>query len=164
MYRRDAAACAGCVFAAQCLPTGRRTRTVERGPDDPVREAMAAKVRTPAGAALYRQRKEIVEPVFGILKEVLAFRQFSRRGLAAATSEFTRLALAYNIKVLARGTPRTTPPPLAPPAAGVVAPRGAFRRFAALFGRGQRLLSALPDVQTGRRGQTPSRRLLPAVA
>ena len=79
---------------------------MERGPDDGVREAMAAKVRTPEGAALYRQRKGIVEPVFGILKEVLGFRQFSRRGLAAVTAEFALLALAYNIKILARGTRR----------------------------------------------------------
>ena len=85
VYRSDAATCAACPMAAQCLKKGRRTRTVERGPDDAVREVMAAKVRTPVGAALYRQRKGIVEPVFGILKEVLGFRQFSRRGLAAAS-------------------------------------------------------------------------------
>jgi transposase len=120
VYRSAAATCAACPLAAQCLTKGRRTRTVERGPDDPVREAMAAKVRTPAGAALYRQRKGIVEPVFGILKEVLGFRQFSRRGLAAVTSEFTLLALAYNIKVLARGTPRGAPSPAGARAAGIL--------------------------------------------
>ncbi len=53
-------------MAAHCLQKGRRTRTVERGPDDAVREAMAAQGRTPAGAALYRQRKGIVEPALGI--------------------------------------------------------------------------------------------------
>jgi len=111
VYRSAAATCAACPLAAQCLPKGRRTRTVERGPDDPIREAMAAKVRTPAGAAFYRQRKGIVEPVFGILKEVLGFRHFIRRGIAAVTSEFTLLALAYNLKVLARGTPRGAPSP-----------------------------------------------------
>jgi len=109
VYRSAAATCAACPLTAQRLPKGRRTRTVERGPDDPIREAMAAKVRTPAGAALYRQRKGIVEPVFGILKEVLGFRHFIRRGIAAVTSEFTLLALAYNLKVLARGTPRGGP-------------------------------------------------------
>ncbi len=114
VYRSAAAACAACPVAGQCLRKGRRTRTVDRGPDDAVREAMAAQGRTPAGAALYRQRKGIVEPVLEILKEVLGFRQFGRRGLAAATSEFTLLAY---IKNLVRGTPQTTPPALAPPAA-----------------------------------------------
>ena len=160
VYRSAAAACAGCSFAAQCLPKGRRTRTVDRGPDDAVREAMAAQGRTPVGAALYRQRKGIVEPVLGILKEVLGFRQFSRRGLAAATSEFTLLALAYNIKILARGTPRTTPPPLATPAAGVAARPGVLRVCAALLGRTQRLLEACLGPQTGRDARTLSRRLL----
>ena len=103
---------------------------MERGPDDPVREAMAAKVRIPAGAALYRQRKGIVEPVFGILKEVLGFRQFSRRGLAAVTSEFTLPALAYNIKVLARGTPRGTPAPAGGRAAGILGRLRACGRLA----------------------------------
>ena len=164
VYRSAAAACAACPWAAQCLSKGRRTRTVERGPDDAVREAMAAKVRTPAGAALYRQRKGIVEPVLGILKEVLGFRQFSRRGLAAATSEFTLLALAYNIKILARGTPRAAPAPRGAPAAGIVEPRGALERCAALLGRAQRLLSVLPDPRRARNGQTSSHRLFPTAA
>ena len=111
---------------------------MERGPDGAVREAMAAKGRTPAGAALYRQRKGIVEPVLGILKEVLGFRQFSRRGLTAATSEFTLLALAYKIKILARGTPRAAPP---------------LRRLVSLLERGRSLLGASrPAVGPGRPG------------
>ncbi len=164
VYRSEAAACAGCPFAAQCLKKGRRTRTVERGPDDAVREAMAAQGRTPAGAALYRQRKGIVEPVFGILKEVLGFRQFSRRGLAAATSEFTLLALAYNIKILARGTPRAAPSPCGAPAAGIRERPPALRRLVSLWGRGRSLLEACPGPQTGRDARAFFRGLLPTAA
>ncbi len=109
-------------------------------------------------AALYRQRKGTVEPVLGILKEVPGFRPFSRRGLAAATREFTLLALAYNINILARGTPRTTSPPLAPPADGGAARPGLLRLCAALLGRTQRLLSAGPPADANAR--TLSRRLL----
>lgn len=161
VYRSEAAACAGCAFAGQCLPKGRRTRTVERGPDDAVREAMAAKVRTPVGAALYRQRKGIVEPVFGILKEVLGFRQFSRRGLAAVTSEFTLLALAYNIKKLARGT---APAPLGTPAAGILERSPALPLFARLGVRAQRFLGGRPDRRTDRDVPVLFRRLLPTPA
>ena len=63
-----------------------------------VREQMAHKLRTVAGRALYRRRKCTVEPVFGIIKEVLGFRQFSLRGLAKAAGEWCLVCLAYNLK------------------------------------------------------------------
>lgn len=117
VYRTDAATCAGCAWAARCLAAGRRTRTVERYPDDATRDAMVAKLRTDAGAAIYRRRKGIVEPVWGILKQALGFRQFGRRGLARVTEEFGWLVLAYNIRKLARGVPLSAPPPAAGPSA-----------------------------------------------
>ena len=72
-------------------------------PDEPkddatAREKMAYKLRTKVGDALYRLRKSTVEPVIGIIKEVLGFRQFSLRGLLAACGEWTLVCLAYNLK------------------------------------------------------------------
>jgi hypothetical protein len=74
-------------------------------PDPPPEEAtmmaqMAYKLRTDMGKALYRLRKSTVEPVIGIIKEVLGFRQFSLRGLFAAGGEWTLVCLAYNLKRL----------------------------------------------------------------
>jgi transposase len=70
-------------------------------PDDASRkEKMAYKLRTEIGDALYRLRKSTVEPVIGIIKEVLGFRQFSLRGLFAAGGEWTLACLAYNLKRL----------------------------------------------------------------
>jgi transposase len=70
-------------------------------PDDAsVKEQMAYKLRTEMGNALYRLRKSTVEPVIGIIKEVLGFRQFSLRGLCAAGGEWTLVCLAYNLKRL----------------------------------------------------------------
>jgi transposase len=70
-------------------------------PDDAsVKEQMAFKLRTKTGRALYRLRKSTVEPVIGIIKEVLGFRQFSLRGLFAAEGEWTLVCLAYNLKRL----------------------------------------------------------------
>jgi len=63
-----------------------------------VREKMAHKLRTVAGRAVYRRRKCTVEPVFGIIKEVLGFRQFSLRGLPKAAGEWCLVCLAYNLK------------------------------------------------------------------
>jgi transposase len=68
--------------------------------DASAKEQMAYKLRTEIGRALYRLRKSTVEPVIGILKEVMGFRQFSLRGLAAAAGEWTLVCLAYNLKRL----------------------------------------------------------------
>ena len=68
--------------------------------DASVKEQMAYKLRTEIGNALYRLRKSTVEPVIGIIKEVLGFRQFSLRGLFAAGGEWTLVCLAYNLKRL----------------------------------------------------------------
>ena len=61
---------------------------------------MAYKLRTEIGQAIYRLRKSTVEPVIGIVKEVLGFRQFSLRGLAAAAGEWCLVCLAFNLKRL----------------------------------------------------------------
>ena len=68
--------------------------------DAAVKEHMAYKLRTDIGNAIYRLRKSTVEPVIGIIKEVLGFRQFSVRGLVAAGGEWTLVCLAYNLKRL----------------------------------------------------------------
>jgi transposase len=61
---------------------------------------MASKLRTEIGQAIYRLRKCTVEPVLGIIKEVLGFRQFSLRGLTAAAGEWCLVCLAFNLKRL----------------------------------------------------------------
>ena len=53
---------------------------------------------TMAGRALYAQRKCTVEPVFGIIKAILGFRQFSLRGLENVKGEFNLVAMAWNLK------------------------------------------------------------------
>ena len=59
---------------------------------------MAYKLQTDIGQAIYRLRKCTVEPVIGIIKETLGFRQFSLRGLAAVTGEWCLVCLAFNLK------------------------------------------------------------------
>jgi len=59
---------------------------------------MAYKLQTEAGRAIYRLRKSTVEPVIGIIKEVLGFRQFSLRGLTAVNGEWGLVCLAFNLK------------------------------------------------------------------
>jgi transposase len=61
---------------------------------------MAYKLQTDIGQAIYRLRKCTVEPVIGIIKEVLGFRQFSLRGLEAVIGEWGLVCLAFNLKRL----------------------------------------------------------------
>jgi transposase len=63
-------------------------------------EKMAYKLRTEVGHAIYALRKSTVEPVIGIIKEVLGFRQFSLRGLLPAAGEWSLVCLAFNLKRL----------------------------------------------------------------
>jgi len=74
----------------------------EPGEDASLREKMAYKLQTEIGRAIYRLRKRTVEPVLGIIKEVLGFRQFSLRGLVAVAGEWCLVCLAYNLKRLHR--------------------------------------------------------------
>ena len=64
-------------------------------------QTMAHRLKTKAGRALYALRKQTVEPVFGIIKSVMGFRQFSLRGLTKVTGEWTLVCLAWNLKRLA---------------------------------------------------------------
>ena len=64
-------------------------------------ERMAHKLQTRAGRTAYALRKQTVEPVFGIIKSVLGFRQFSLRGLSKASGEWILVCLAWNLKRMA---------------------------------------------------------------
>ena len=68
-------------------------------PDDPTPvEAMAHRLKTPEGRKLYAQRKHTPEPVFGIIKSVLGFRQFLLRGLDQVRGEWNLVTMAWNLK------------------------------------------------------------------
>jgi hypothetical protein len=71
-------------------------------PDASVQEVMRHRLKTAAGRALYKLRQQTVEPVFGILKAVLGFRQFHLRGREKVSLEWTLVCLAYNLKRLHR--------------------------------------------------------------
>ena len=67
--------------------------------DDPVVK-MAHRLSTRKGRALYGLRKQTVEPVFGIIKRVMGWRQMSMRGLDKARGEWSLVTMAWNIKRL----------------------------------------------------------------
>ena len=68
-------------------------------------QKMAHRLKTKAGRALYALRKQTVEPVFGIIKSVMGFRQFLLRGLKKASGEWRLVCLAWNMKRMAKLRP-----------------------------------------------------------
>lgn len=63
-----------------------------------VKEKMAQKLKTEQGHSIYRLRKMTVEPVFGIIKEIMGFRRFSFRGMEKVNREWKLVCSSYNLK------------------------------------------------------------------
>jgi len=58
------------------------------------------RLQTKEGKAIYAQRKSTVEPVFGVMKHIMGFRQFMLRGFEKAKGEWNLICIAYNLKRL----------------------------------------------------------------
>ena len=80
-------------------PLSERFEAPPPAPENPTPvQAMASRLKTPAGRALYALRKQTPEPVFGIIKSALGFRQFSLRGLENVRGEWSLVTMAWNLK------------------------------------------------------------------
>jgi hypothetical protein len=80
-------------------PLSERFADVPAPPVNPTPvEAMAHRLKTTKGRDLYALRKQIPEPVFGIIKSVMGFRQFMLRGIGRVRGEWRLVTMAWNIK------------------------------------------------------------------
>src|SRR5271156_5825778 len=80
-------------------PLRERFADVPPPPENPTPvEAMAHRLKTVKGRDLYALRKQIPEPVFGIIKSVMGFRQFMLRGIDRVRGEWRLVTMAWNIK------------------------------------------------------------------
>jgi transposase len=70
------------------------------------KQRMARKLRTKVGREMYAKRKGMIEPIFGQLKQVLGFRQFSMRGLVSMRGEWRLMATVHNLLKLWRNAQR----------------------------------------------------------
>ena len=61
-------------------------------------DKMTHHLKTTADRQLYAKRKSTVEPVFGIIKQFMGFRQFFLRGYEAVTGEWALVSIAWNLK------------------------------------------------------------------
>lgn len=102
LYGAGAEVCRQCPAFGVCTKDRRQGRRLEIGPHEPAIQEHRHWMATPEAKGLYKLRKELVEPVFGILKEQQGGRRFLLRGLAKVRAEWDLLGAAFNLRTLWR--------------------------------------------------------------
>lgn len=102
-YRAEApAVCRACPAFGQCTRDKRQGRSLHIGSEDEALRRHRDWMATEEAKEVYKQRKTLIEPPFGIIKEHLGVRRFLLRGLLNTSAEWSLLATAFNLRVLAR--------------------------------------------------------------
>ena len=91
------APCEHCPLKAQCTTNIRQGRRIKRFASDDAKDTLREVMQHPTAKKVFRQRKAMVEPVFGYLRTVQGLNRFRRRGLSAVKVEFGLHLLAYNL-------------------------------------------------------------------
>jgi transposase len=84
------------------LATGRAKHPAEGRPKGPLVRAMRDKLKRAGRRTRYRLRKQVVEPVFGQIKQARGFRQFLLRGIEKVKAEWALICTAHNLTKLTR--------------------------------------------------------------
>ena len=101
-YQGEAEACANCPYQIRCCQSKKGSaRCITSDDKEPLRQQMNSKMEKDGSKAVYKERKVIVEPVFGQIKNT-GFRGFSVRGKEKAAGEFSLVCATHNIKKIAR--------------------------------------------------------------
>ena len=101
VYAATAADCLACPAFGRCT-TSTQGRRIEVSLHADALTAHRHWMQTAQARDAFRRRKQLIEPVFGIIKEQQAGRRFLLRGLEAVRSEWTLLAVAFNLRTLAK--------------------------------------------------------------
>jgi transposase len=92
--------CGGCPLASRCLSRKSKKRRVRRDEFEPLREEMAARMKTPEGKARYRRRSFLAETPFAVINTSMNIRQLLLRGIDKVKTEIGWICCAYNLKKL----------------------------------------------------------------
>jgi len=101
-YRAVASVCRACPLFGTCTKNYRHGRTLEVGPHDDALRRQRSRMATEAAQATYSLRKQVIEPIFGVVKEQLDGRRFLLRGQENVDAEWNLLSVAFNLRTLAR--------------------------------------------------------------
>lgn len=109
-YRCPPQHCQACPRAAQCTSAPHKGRTIKRSEHEEKVEALRERMGTPEGAALYKKRKQTIEPRIGDLKEHRGLRCFAGFGKALALIQVGLLVLVHNALCMMKARPPLTEP------------------------------------------------------
>ena len=102
VYQGAADVCAECPLKSRCCQSEKgQARTINTDDKESLRQGMNRKMNTSTAQAIYKQRKVVVEPVFGQIKNN-GFRGFSVRGKDKVAGEFSIVCAAHNFKKIAK--------------------------------------------------------------
>ncbi len=99
VYRASGEACRVCAAFGSCT-RDRYGRYILIGPFDSELRRHRAWMATQEAKVTYDRRKELIEPVFGIIKEQIGIRRFLLRGWANVRAEANMIAIAFNLRTL----------------------------------------------------------------
>ena len=102
VYRASAATCQACPAFGVCTNDLLNGRALTIGPHDAVLRRHRTWMSTREAQEISKRRKQLIEPVFGIIKEQQGARRFLLRGLVNVAAEWTLLATAFNLRTLWR--------------------------------------------------------------
>jgi hypothetical protein len=102
VYRIGRGVCKACPAFGACTKDPVWGRALHVRSDDAILKHQREFRASPAAQALYKRRQETIEPTFGIIKEQQGGRKLRLRGLANANAEWSLLAVAFNLRTLAR--------------------------------------------------------------
>jgi len=106
LYRGEAETCANCPYQPRCCQSKKgHARSITCDDKEPLRQQMNSKMEKDDSKEVYKERKVIVEPVFGQIKNT-GFRGFSVRGKEKVAGEFSLVCSVHNIKKIARAMVR----------------------------------------------------------
>lgn len=100
LYRASKAICEKCSAFGVCTSDKRQGRALEIGPYETMIQRHREWMQTNEAKLIMNRRKELPEPVFGILKEQQSARRFLLRGLAKVNAEAQLLVTAFNLRTL----------------------------------------------------------------
>ncbi len=102
MYQAARPVCQACPVIAACITNGSRRRSLVIGPYDTALLRHRSWMGTNEAQSALKRRKQLVEPVFGIIKEQQGLRRFLLRGIDNVAAEWTLLATTFNLRTLWR--------------------------------------------------------------
>ncbi|SHN92378.1 transposase IS4 family protein [Bathymodiolus heckerae thiotrophic gill symbiont] len=101
-YQGDVEKCNECAYKSRCCQSKKgEARTINTDDKEPLRQQMNSKMEEEESKVIYKQRKVIVEPVFGQIKNT-GFRGFSVRGKEKVAGELSLVCATHNIKKIAK--------------------------------------------------------------